>query len=167
MAIIHTALMGLQKLSTEGFYEEKITSGLIRLDEGHDRPVWEHLSREARLIPYSPETIMLDGILLLAMTELGLNSVEGINTASKESVEECFNYIDTYDLKKSAHKASKSPAPFIDLSDEDVSNNLYDKLASLLQGHQVNIILLSGNGENLSRDLSRLGIKYEVYEKIG
>ena len=165
MAILHAALMGLQQIQEDGFYERRVTSGLIRLDEGHDRPVWEHLSKDVRLIPRSPETIMFDGLILLAITELGLANLEAINLASIKSLENCHSYVDHYDLLKSSKHKAKAQESFIDLSNHEIQLGLYEKLAALLRGHQVNVIPLSGPGAEIVTELKRLGIKHEVFRR--
>ena len=144
MTILHSAIMGLEKINKDTFYEQRITTGLIRLDEGHDRPVWEHLSKKAKLIPYSPETIFLDGIILLAITELGVELAE---------------------LVKVENKALDDQEHFIDLNLDSTPSAIYEKLANILKDHQLNVFALENKGDQFSEELSRLGIKHEIFVK--
>jgi len=145
MTILHTAIMGLEKINKDNFYEQRITTGLIRLDEGHDRPVWEHLSKKTKLIPFSPETIFLDGIILLAITELG---------------------VDLNDLVKGKNEALHDQDHFIDLNLDSTPSAIYEKLANILKDHKLNVFALENKGGQLSEELSRLGIKHEIFVKI-
>ena len=52
--------------STKGLGESRETVGSLLLNEGFDRPFWAaEATRTAKVIPNSPETILVDGLVLL------------------------------------------------------------------------------------------------------
>lgn len=74
MAIDITALLMVDKNDSRGTLPEQHINYMLKLDEGHDRPVWvwvhnsdedREASRLSPLVPEMPETMLEDGILLL------------------------------------------------------------------------------------------------------
>lgn len=74
MAIDITALLMVDKNDSRGTLPEQHIHYMLKLDEGHDRPVWvwvhnsdkdREASRLSPLVPEMPETMLEDGILLL------------------------------------------------------------------------------------------------------
>jgi hypothetical protein len=74
MAIDITALLMVDKNDSRGTLPEQHLHYILKLDEGHDRPVWVWVHNSDRdidpkrlspLVPESPETMLEDGILLL------------------------------------------------------------------------------------------------------
>jgi hypothetical protein len=69
-----TALLLAEKKSTRGTLLDQDIHFILKLDEGHDRPVWTWVhnvdrdgeaKRISPLVPEMPETILQDGLLLL------------------------------------------------------------------------------------------------------
>jgi len=69
-----TALLLAEKKSTGGTLRDQDIHFILKLDEGHDRPVWTWVynanqdletKRISPLVPEMPETILHDGLLLL------------------------------------------------------------------------------------------------------
>jgi hypothetical protein len=74
MATEITALLIVDKNDSRGTLPDKNLHYMLKLDEGHDRPVWiwvHNSDREVEpkrlspLVPEAPETILEDGLLLL------------------------------------------------------------------------------------------------------
>ena len=92
MATEHTVLMGLESLMrTDDFVPSFRFNHFIRLDEGHDRPVWESLSSNAKLIPFSPEDIIVSGVYLLA--KINSNDQSFIDLSELQNLNEVDSHI--------------------------------------------------------------------------
>jgi hypothetical protein len=75
-----TALLLAEKISPKGTSLDQNIHYILKLDEGHDRPVWIWVhnadqevdaKRISPLVPEMPETILQDGLLLLIAEGLG------------------------------------------------------------------------------------------------
>jgi hypothetical protein len=80
MAIDITALLLVDKNVKRSTLPEQHLDYILKLDEGHDRPVWVWVHNSDRdgesgnlspLVPEAPETILEDGLLLLIAEGLG------------------------------------------------------------------------------------------------
>ena len=72
MAINITAYVMLEKDSSAEFIGGRNVTHIIQLDEGHNRPVWQWVKFGSKrlpktgLVPNSPQTILVDGLHMLA-----------------------------------------------------------------------------------------------------
>lgn len=72
MAIDITAYLMLEKDSSAEFIGGRNITHILQLDEGHDRPVWQWVKFGSKrlpktsLVPNSPQSILVDGLHMLA-----------------------------------------------------------------------------------------------------
>lgn len=72
MAIDITAYLMLEKDSSAEFIGGRNITHILQLDEGHDRPVWKWVKFGSKglpktvLVPKSPQSILVDGLHMLA-----------------------------------------------------------------------------------------------------
>lgn len=143
-----TGFLILEKTNPESFIPTNDVQFILGLNEGHDRPLWEWMLNGAKgdatkvssIVPEKPETILLDGLLLLI--------ADGLKDPSLLAM------IDQYRSGSSA---------LIDLNLFEVTDELRSGLASALEGYLVNIVILPGSHlKNNVSDFSKLGIEHRV-----
>lgn len=70
MAIEITGYLMLEREDAKSLSPNRVIEHIISLDEGHDRPVWQWVKspaagKKSAWVPENPETILLDGLLML------------------------------------------------------------------------------------------------------
>ena len=143
-----TGFIILEKTNPESFIPKNDVQFILSLNEGHDRPIWEWMlnganrdaTKGSSLVPEKPETILLDGVLLLI--------ADGLKDPS---------------LLAMINQYRSGSSSLIDLNLFEVSVELRAGLASALEGYIVNIVILPGShlANNIS-DFSKLGIEHRI-----
>lgn len=143
-----TGFLILEKNNTESFIPTNDVQCILGLNEGHDRPVWQwmlngskrNVGRDSALVPEKPDTILMDGLLLLI--------ADGLQDPS------LIAKIDQY---------RSSATSLIDLNLNAVVGDLRSGVANALEGYIVNIVLLPGSHlSNNVLEFSKLGIAHRV-----
>ena len=138
-----TTILGLVKNDSSSMGATLNLDGLVVLDEGFSRPHWAfaNISHEAfRLIPESPDTILLDGLLLIAS-----------------------EFLDHQEIQKSLRSAGAGSSRVIDLNSRSLDDAVRAKLAAALKGFTVLVICLAGS--SVARQIAeaeKLGISFRV-----
>ena len=125
----------------------------IRLDEGFDRPYWEWVQNKpvraflgSVWVPEKPETLLLDGLLMLAAE--GLNQPEILAAAD------------------AIRRDKGSNTTIVDIAQHPLDSALKQLLASALANYTVNIVCLPGSGVlRQIHELDSLGINYRLLEE--
>lgn len=143
-----TGFLILENKNTDSFIPTNDVQFILGLNEGHDRPVWEWMlngskravGRSSALVPEKPETVLVDGLMLLI--------ADGLKDPSLTAK------IDQY---------RSSATSLIDLNLNTVLVDLRAGVASALEGYIVNIVILPGSHlRNNISEFSKLGIEHRV-----
>jgi hypothetical protein len=147
MAIEITTFLFLE-LKEDSFLGTRSVSHIIRLDEGHSRPVWEWVqndnvsnrSSKSSWVPAMPETILEDGLLMLIADGLGEPS-----------------------LAATADGLRARDGSVVDLNVNPVDPTIRQNIGEALNGYVVTILNLPGSHiPKLLKDFGPLGVEMRV-----
>ncbi len=145
MAVEITGYLMLEKESMATLASNRSISYIISLDEGHDRPVWQWVETPVRgkksaWVPEKPDTILLDGLLMLI--------TDGLTNPN---------------LKSQIDSIRRSSNSLVDLNTNHLGINLRPAIGEALEGFKVCVVALPGSSLlSLTEDLSRLGLDYRL-----
>lgn len=145
MAVEITGYLMLEKESMETLVPNRTIEYIISLDEGHDRPVWQWVKspssgKKSAWVPEKPETILLDGLLMLISDGL-----------------------QDFGLKAQIDPIRRGSNALVDLNVNRLEIDPREQLANALQGHRICVVAFPGSSLiGLSKRLSEAGLEHRI-----
>ena len=142
-----TTIVGLTKVGSKG-QDGQGLEGLIILDEGHSRPSWSfaNMGRASRSwVPEAPETMLLDGLLMLVT-----------------------DYLKVPSLVAQIDNQVRNSKNLVDLNRNPISSAVRSSIRPALADYTVLVVCLEGSFiPGLVGQLGDLGVSYKVLTDSG